>query len=81
MILFLVVVMVVAAGIVKLIALPFGGLGAIGVFCAFLLLVVVSACCSSSAAAARRRPGPRRPSSAPRCSAADADSRLTVAAR
>jgi hypothetical protein len=40
-ILFLVVVMVVAFGIVKLVALPFGGLGVAAWFYAFLLLVVV----------------------------------------
>jgi hypothetical protein len=40
-VLFLVVVMVVAYGIVKLVALPFGGLGATAWFYAFLLLVVV----------------------------------------
>jgi hypothetical protein len=40
-ILFLVAVMVVAYGIVKLVALPFGGLGATAWFYAFLLLVVV----------------------------------------
>jgi hypothetical protein len=40
-ILFLVVVMVVAFGIVKLVALPFGGVGATAWFYGFLLLVVV----------------------------------------
>ena len=40
-VLFLVVVMVVAFGIVKLVALPFGGVGATAWFYAFLLLVVV----------------------------------------
>jgi hypothetical protein len=40
-ILFLVVVMVVAYGIVKLVALPFGGVGVAAWFYAFLLLVVV----------------------------------------
>ena len=40
-VLFLILVMVVAFGIVKLIALPFGGLGATAWFYAFLLLVVV----------------------------------------
>jgi hypothetical protein len=42
-VLFLVLVMVVAFGIVKLVALPFGGLGATAWFYAFLLLVVVFA--------------------------------------
>src|ERR1700749_3882749 len=42
-ILFLILVMVVAFGIVKLIALPFGGLGASAWFYAFLLVVVVFA--------------------------------------
>ena len=40
-ILFLILVMVVAYGIVKLIALPFGGLGATAWFYAFLLVVAV----------------------------------------
>jgi hypothetical protein len=40
-ILFLVVVMVVAFGIVKLVALPFGGVGATAWFYGFLLLIVV----------------------------------------
>ena len=40
-ILFLVLVMVVAFGIVKLVALPFGGIGAAAWFYGFLLLVVV----------------------------------------
>jgi hypothetical protein len=39
-VLFLVVVMVVAYGIVKLVALPFGGIGATAWFYGFLLLVV-----------------------------------------
>jgi hypothetical protein len=42
-ILFLVLVMVVAYGIVKLVALPFGGLGASAWFYGFLLVVVVFA--------------------------------------
>src|SRR5262249_17177194 len=40
-ILFLVVVMVVAYGIVKLVALPFGGVGVAAWFYAFVLLVLV----------------------------------------
>jgi hypothetical protein len=42
-ILFLILVMVVAYGIVKLVALPFGGLGASAWFYGFLLVVVVFA--------------------------------------